>query len=135
MTPPKAPNPIDEARRIGTVTVAAAQWVTINLPNAGSLAAFVHHGDTVPRGEVGEYVCFPRGDFVVLGRITQVQLPERDRLSIEPSIGRPAAVDPIGSVSLLTDVDLRGGDVTGAVSSPPRLATPVYSVSPLCQRE
>ena len=32
------PNPIDDARRVGTVTIAAAQWVTINLPNAGALA-------------------------------------------------------------------------------------------------
>jgi hypothetical protein len=123
------PNPVDEARRVGTVTLAAAQWVTINLPNAGLAAPFVHYGDTVPRGEVGEYVCFPRGDFVVLGRITQVELPERDRLSVEPSIGRPATVDPIGRVALLTDVNIRTGDVSGAVSSPPRLGTPVYSVS------
>jgi len=128
-TPMDAPNPIDEARRIGTVTVVAAQWVTMNLPNAGSDAPSLHYGDAIPRGEVGEYVCFPRGDFVILGRITKVELPERDRLSVEPSIGRPAAIDPIGSVSLLTDVDLRRGEVTGAVSSPPRLGTPAYSVS------
>lgn len=125
-----APNPIDETRRIGTVILAAAQWVTINLPNAGTEAPFVHYGDSVPRGEVGEYVCFARGYIIVLGRITKVELPERDRLAIEPKIGRPEAVDPIGSVALLTDVDLRNGSVTGAVNVPPRLGTPAYSVSP-----
>jgi hypothetical protein len=123
------PNPIDDARRVGTVTVAAAQWVTINLPNAGAMCAHLHHGESIPRGEVGEYVCFPRGDSVVLGRITRVQLPERDRLAVEPRIGRPESVDPIGDVALLTDVDLSTQDVTGAVSSPPRLGTPAYSVS------
>lgn len=124
-----APNPIEEARRIGTITIATAESVTINLPNAGSAASFVHHGDRVPRGEVGEYVCFARGDIIVLGRITRVELPERDRLSVEPRIGRPLSLDPIGSVALLTDVDLHAGDVTGAVSAPPRLGTPAYSVS------
>jgi DNA helicase HerA-like ATPase len=125
----EAPNPIDEARRIGTVTVAAPQWVTINLPKAGAEAPFVHYGEIVPRGEVGEYICFPRGEGIVLGRITKVELPERDRLSVEPKIGRPEAVDPIGSVALLTDVDLKKGEVAGAVSVPPRLGTPAYSVS------
>lgn len=125
----EAPNPIDEARRIGTVTLAAPQWVTINLPKAGAEAPFVHHGETVPRGEVGEYICFPRGEGIVLGRITKVELPERDRLLVEPKIGRPEAVDPIGSVALLTDVDLKKEEVTGAVSVPPRLGTPAYSVS------
>jgi hypothetical protein len=126
----KAPNPIDEARRIGTVTVATTQWVTINLPNAGATGPFLHHGNPVPRGEVGEYICFPRGDEIVLGRITRVELPERDRLSVEPKIGRPEAVDPIGTVALLTDIDLKKEEVTGAVSVPPRLGTPAYSISP-----
>jgi len=123
------PNPIDEARRVGTVTVVAAQWVTINLPNAGAPCAHLHHGESVPRGEVGEYVCFPRGERVVLGRIIRVELPERDRLAVEPRIGRPDSVDPIGEVALLTDVDLTSQDVSGAVSVPPRLGTPAYSVS------
>ncbi len=124
------PNPIDEALRMGTVTLATPQSVTINLPNAGAESALVYHGNLVPRGEVGEYVCFPRGEGIVLGRITKVELPERDRLSVEPRIGRSEAVDPIGTVALLTDVDLKGEEVTGAVSVPPRLGTPAYSVSP-----
>ena len=125
----RALNPVDDARRIGTVTVVGAQWVTINLPNAGSPTPFMHYGETVPRGEVGEYVCFPRGNNVILGRITKVELPERDRLFLEPKVGKPEKVDPIGSVSLLTDVDLVSGDVSGAVCAPPRLGTPAYSVS------
>ena len=123
------PNPIDDARRVGTVTVAAAQWVTINLPNAGASCASLHHGESIPRGEVGEYVCFPRGESIVLGRITQVQLPERDRFAVEPRVGFPESVDPIGNVALLTDVTLSSQDVSGAVSAPPRLGTPAYSVS------
>lgn len=122
-------NPIDEARRIGTVTLSTAQLVTINLPNAGTDKPFVLHGAVVPRGEVGEYVCFPRDEGVVLGRITKVELPERDRLSIEPKIGHPETVDPIGSVALLTDVDIKNAEVTGAVNVPPRLGTAAYSVS------
>ncbi len=123
------PNPIDEGRRVGTVTATAAQMVTMNLPQAGAGSPQVHHGETVPRGEVGEYVCFPRYQTIVLGRITRVELPERDRLSVEPVIGKQPVVEPVGTVSLLTDIDLRTGEVSGAVSSPPRLATPGYSAS------
>ena len=50
------PNPIDDARRVGTVTVAAAQWVTINLPNAGATCPHLHHGESVPRGLIGGQV-------------------------------------------------------------------------------
>lgn len=122
-------NPIDETRRIGTVTASTAQWVTVNLPNAGTDKPLILHGATVPRGEVGEYICFARDASVVLGRITKVELPERDRLSVEPKISQPELADPIGSVALLTDIDMSTGEVTGAVSVPPRLGTPAYSVA------
>lgn len=121
------PNPIVEARRIGTVTASSPQRATINLPNAAAAMAIQLHGEAVPRGEVGEYVCFPRPDRIVLGCITSVELPERDRLRVEPVLGTPPKPDPIGHVSLLTDVKLPSGDVTGAVTAPPRLGTAAYS--------
>jgi hypothetical protein len=121
-------SPLDEARRVGTVTMAGPQVVTLNLPHAGSDTAHLHHGEIVPRGEVGEFVCFPRTGTIVLGRITRVELPERDRLSIEPRIGRSLPTDPVGHVALLTDIDLASEQVTGAVSSPPKIGTPAYSV-------
>src|SRR5690349_17379290 len=119
----RIPNPIDESRRIGTVTTATPQYVTLNLPNAGTAGPVVYHGDTLARGEVGEYVCFPRGDVIVLGRISKVELPERDRLAVEPSVTTMGRLDPIGTVALLTDVDLRSGNVSGSVNTPPRLGT------------
>lgn len=121
------PNPVEDSRRVGTVTAATAQSVTINLPNAASGAAVSLHGEAVPRGEVGEYVCIPNKNSIVLGRIAKVELPERDRLGVEPKVGPVSQGDPIGYVTLLTDVRLPGGEVTGAIAVPPRLGTPAYS--------
>lgn len=127
-TPTSIPSPIDEARRVGTVIVATPGVATINLPNASNTAPLVHHGEQVHRGQVGEYVCFARQDIIVLGRITRVQLPERDRLKVEPRIGSEGRADPVGTVSLLTDIDLRERRVTGVVTVPPKLGAPAYSV-------
>lgn len=124
------PHPFDESRRIGTVTKMTAQVATINLPYAAAQSALVYQGSRVPRGEVGEYVCIPRGDVAILGRVVEVRLPERDRLSVEPKLGKPDSTDPIGEVALLTDVDLHAGLVTGAVNAPPRLSAPAYSAPP-----
>lgn len=128
-TNPSFANPIDEHRRIGTVTMATAQTVAINLPNAGASAPLPHHGVPMPRGEVGEFVCFSCSTNVVLGRITKIELPQRDRLTVEPRIGGKQSVDPIGEVTLLTDVDVERQSVTGVVNTPPRLGAAAYSVS------
>jgi len=124
------PHPFDESRRIGTVTKVLAQFATVNLPFAAAPSALSYQGSRVPRGEVGEYVCIPRGDVAILGRVVEVRLPERDRLHVEPKLGKPDLTDPIGEVALLTDVDLHAGLVTGAVNAPPRLSAPAYSAPP-----
>ena len=123
------PNPMEDSRRIGTVTAATGQSVTLNLPNAATGGAVALHGEVVPRGEVGEYVCIPSRDSIVLGRIAKVELPERDRLGVEPRVGTAPRADPVGYVTLLTDVRLPGGEVSGAIAAPPRLGTPAYSAS------
>ncbi|MBZ0150253.1 MAG: ATP-binding protein [Planctomycetes bacterium] len=128
MSTQKPLHPIDEARRLGTVIAATPGSVTVNLPNASKVGPLVHHGEQVHRGLVGEYVCFARQDVVILGRITRVQLPERDRLSVEPRIGAEGSSDPLGTVSLLTDIDLVEGRVTGVVVTPPKLGVAAYSV-------
>jgi len=124
------PHPFDEARRIGTVTKTTAQFASLNLPFAAARAPLIYHGSRIPRGEVGEYVCIPRGEVAVLGRLVEIRLPERDRLSVEPKLGKPNSADPIGEVALLTDVDLGSGVVTGAVNAPPRISAPAYSAPP-----
>lgn len=124
-----APDPFEDTRRIGTVTAVGPAWVRINLPYAAEQIGLVHHGDAVPRGEVGEYVCFRHGSIAVLGRIREVILPERDRLSVEPTLGKQRTADPVGTVDLLTDIDLELRKIPGSISNPPRLGVAAYSIS------
>jgi hypothetical protein len=42
------------------------------------------YGHKLGAGEVGEFVFLECGEFAVFGRIINVKLPERDRLSVEP---------------------------------------------------
>lgn len=122
------PNPFEDSRRIGTVTAVQPSVAFANVPHASGTPLH-HYGARLGRGEVGEYVAIPHCDIMVLGRIVEVRLPERDRLKVEPRIGDQPSADPISKIALLTDVDLAEERVTGAVFAPPRVGSPVYAVT------
>lgn len=120
----------DPSRYIGTVCQVDPNTVRVNLPYAAS-SSFGHHaGFSVPAGQVGEFVLIEGEGHAILGRITEVRLPERDRLVVEPTSGEHGDTNPIGLVQLLTAIDLASGESTGGVSSHPRIAQQVFSAHP-----
>lgn len=67
----------------------------------------------------------------LFGRIVQVKLPERERLSVDPELGTETEAHPIGSIQLLTALTLASGEVLGGISEYPRVGAKVYSAHPL----
>jgi len=73
--------PFDYERYVGTITQIGPSSVRVNLPNAGRSGASLHHGSRVPSGEVGEFILIECDELAIFGRILEVRLPERERLS------------------------------------------------------
>lgn len=115
---------------MGSVTFVGPTIAHVNLPVAYHAVGRDHHGATVPGGEVGEFVVIEVGDMGVFGRLIEVKLPERDRLSVEPNLGRQAEAHPVGTVQLLSTLQLGTWAVTTGIRRYPRLGSPVYSAHP-----
>src|SRR5690606_18735504 len=79
--------------QIGVVSSVSAQMAKFNLSEAGSPSAAHLRGGRYGRGEVGEFVLVEGQTSLLLGRIVEVRLPERDRRSVNPSQARFAELD------------------------------------------
>ena len=123
-------SPFEHERLIGSVVECSPTSVRINLPLAGRPEGVLLHGNRFGAGEVGEYVCVETELFGILGRLNQVRLPERERLTVEPQMGKPPASHPIGIVQLLCSVSIETGDVTPGITTFPRIGASVYSAHP-----
>lgn len=119
--------PFDPQLLIGTVTEVGPTSAKVNLPHAAWPEAQWHHGQRQGRGEVGDFVVVEVGDAAVFGRIVTIRLPEKERLSVEPELGRTRGAHPLGTVQLLSTIALHSGKVTGGISRHPRLGSRVYS--------
>lgn len=85
---------INGDKRRGNVTKVSAGSIELNLPHA--LAAAGRRG--VAKGTVGDFVFIDCDAAVILGRIVEVHIPERNRPALERQIEREPSVEPVGSV-------------------------------------
>lgn len=123
--------PFDRARYVGTVCQVDPSSVRINLPHAASAVSDHHAGYSMPAGQVGEFVLIESEEHAIVGRITEVKLPESDRLSVEPTSDNDKSPNPIGLVQLLTSLELATGKAVRGIPSHPRIAQHVFSAHPL----
>lgn len=123
-------HPYDPHRYMGTLCQVGPLSSRVNLPYANHSGGRVHHGNRVACGEVGEFVVIECDEIAIFGRILDVRLPDRERLSVEPGFGDEDDVHPIGSIQLLASFNLSDGTVQSGVTRYPRLGSRVYSAHP-----
>lgn len=124
------PHPFESQRCIGTVTQVGPNSVRANLPRAGENGSRLHHGLRVGGGEVGEFVVIECDELAVFGRVLDVRLPEREGLTVEPSLGSQDEIHPVGTVQLLATIDLSEMKAAAGIGRYPRLGGRIYSAHP-----
>lgn len=127
--------PFDFSRYIGSVSHVRPVSLEVNLPKAAAPAGSHYAGYSVPAGQVGEFVVVEGEEHAVLGRLVEVRLPERDRLTVEPMSEAEGLANPIGVVQILTALDLASGRALNGVPAHPRIGQHVYSAHPLVVKQ
>ena len=124
-------SPFDANRYIGSVIHVSPEIARINLPYAASVSAKHYAGYPVNGGQVGEFVFIESDEHAVLARITEVRLPDAERLNAEPTMGKQPDAHPIGLVQLLITLELSTGRVVSGIPQHPRIGQHVFSAHPL----
>lgn len=119
-------NPINPDRYMGTVTQATASHVHLNLPNA----AAVPERRGLALGAVGDFVFVDCERFQILGRIVETKIPDAERLTVEPTLGKAGITNPIGRVQLLAAVEQRSNRLRRGLPEFPRIGDGVYLAEP-----
>src|SRR5690349_17640637 len=86
---------------MGVASSVTARAVGINLSEAGQPSGSHFSGGRYGRGEVGEFVLIEGQQNILLGRLTEVRLPERDRRMIKPDYVGKNDLEAIGQIQLL----------------------------------
>lgn len=120
-----AMSPVDPDKYIGTVTVVNASQVQANLP----MASAQPERRALSRGAVGDFVFIDCERVKLLGRITEVRIPDAERLSVEPRLGAPITPNPIGRIQLLSTVTDGDTKLARGVNTYPKTGDGVFLAS------
>lgn len=118
-------SPVDPDKYVGTVTVVNAAQVQANLP----LASAHPERRALSRGAVGDFVFIDCERIKLLGRITEVKIPDGERLTVEPHLGAVVTPNPIGRIQLLATIADGNGKLSRGVDSYPRIGDGVFLAS------
>lgn len=113
--------------RVGVVSNVSAYAVKVNLAHAGKVGGHYIDAHRYGKGEVGELVLIEGQQSILLGRITEVTLPDRDRNEITQNFDGLSKVDAIGVVRLLGSIHPINLKIQAGISSYPRLGDRVFS--------
>lgn len=118
-------SPVDPDQYIGTVIFVSASQIHANLP----LASAHPERRALARGAVGDFVFVDCERMKLLGRITEVRIPDGERLSVEPHLGATTTPNPIGRIQLLATVVDSDTKLSRGVNTYPKIGDGVFLAS------
>jgi uncharacterized protein len=117
---------VDPSRYLGSVSFVAASTIKANMPYATAQA----ERRSLARGAVGDFVFVDCEMIKLLGRIIEVGIPDAERLTIEPSLGRSPETHPVGRILLFASVDQRQDRLIRGLRVHPKVGDAVYLADP-----
>lgn len=105
MTNPKI-NPFRHEYFLGYISQVLPQFVKIHFPSSVLLNGFTHLGKEFNGGLVGNFIVIEGDKYGFLGRITELVLPESERLSLNEKAFQTSDFHPTGKIEILLSFDL-----------------------------
>lgn len=99
-------NPFKHEYFLGYINQVLPQYVKIHFPSSVLLNGFTHYGQEFNGGLVSSFVIIEGDKNGFLGRITEISLPESERLSLNEKAFQTSDFHPTGKIEILLSFDL-----------------------------
>ena len=120
-------NPFKHEYFLGYINQVLPQFVKVHFPSSVLLNGFTHFGKEFNGGLVGSFVVIEGDKYGFLGRITELALPESERLSLNEKAFQTSDFHPTGEIEILLSFDLYNPfDVKKGLTAYPNIGAKVF---------
>ena len=99
-------SPFNHTHFIGYINQVTPQFVKVHFPSSVLMKSFSFYGEKLKGGLVGNYVVIEGEQFGFLGKILELNLPEKERLELSEKSFNTKEFHPIGKVEILLSFEL-----------------------------
>lgn len=120
-------NPFDHSYFLGYVSHVSPQFARLHFPTSVLLNGFTHLGQEFNGGLVGAFVVIEGDRFGFLGRLTELSLPESERLALNEKAFQTSDFHPTGRIEILLSFDLfKPFNVSRGLDAYPNIGAKVF---------
>lgn len=99
-------NPFKHEYFLGYINQVLPQYVKVHFPSSVLLNGFTHFGQEFNGGLAGSFIIIEGDKNGFLGRITEISLPESERLALNEKAFQTSDFHPTGKIEILLSFDL-----------------------------
>ncbi len=99
-------SPFNHTHFIGYINQVTPQFVKVHFPSSVLMKAFSFYGEQLKGGLVGNYVVIEGDQFGFLGKILELNLPEKERLELSEKSFNTKEFHPTGKIEILLSFEL-----------------------------
>jgi len=103
-------NPFNQNYFIGYVNHVNPQFVKVHFPSSVLLNKFIFSGEEFNGGLIGNFVTIEGEDHGFIGKISELDLPEKERLNLNEKAFQSSNFHPTAKVEILLSFDYYGND-------------------------
>lgn len=123
-------NPFKHEYFLGYISQVFPQFVKIHFPSSVLLNGFTHLGREFNGGLVGNFIVIEGEKYGFLGRITELTLPENERLALNEKAFQTSDFHPTGKVEILLSFDhFNPFQIKKGLASHPNIGAKVFVCS------
>jgi energy-coupling factor transporter ATP-binding protein EcfA2 len=123
-------NPFEHNYFIGYINNVSPQYINVHFPSSVLLKSFIHKGEQLNGGLVGNIVVIEGQQYGFLGKMLELSLPEKERLELSEKSFNNKDFHPTGKIEILLSFDLfEPSKIEKGLNSLPSIGAKVFVCS------
>lgn len=122
-------NPFDNNHFIGYISFVSPQFAKVHFPSSTLLNKTIFSGEEFNGGLVGNFVTIEAENSGFIGKISEIDLPEKERLALSESSFQNSDFHPTAKIEILLSFDYFDGEAKHTLNAFPNIGAKVFVCS------
>ncbi|WJP97391.1 ATP-binding protein [Macrococcus bovicus] len=121
--------PFENSRFLGYISHINPQYCKVHFPSSTLLNKNIYSGEEFNGGLIGNFISIEAENYGFIGRISEIDLPEKERLALTEKSFRLFDFHPTAKIEILFAFDYYNEELIQSIATQPNIGSKVFACS------